>query len=447
MRTLPILAALISIGVPATALGQEPDERDDAIFGGPEDKDKDKDKDPAIPDSRLAEEDDKLQLGGFLYLRANWSFTDSTEDLSDHPISMPSIVGLYLDGRPSDRLRGFVRGRLVWDPTVDEDEPSLLSSFSGSERSQVEVLLDELWLKFDLGRVVYLTLGQQHVRWGTTRVWNPVDMVNRSQRDPLALFDDRTGVPLIKLHFPLEAQGFNFIVLGMLDKVDTLDKAGVAGRLELVVGTVEMGLSGAWRDSIDPKLGFDISAGVWDLDLAAEVGLTFAEATPTVQVSGKVEYGVKYSDEDVLYLGLEYFYNQTGVSSLADALPSAAEIAAGAEVAFPQFFYIGKHYGALMLLLPGPGRWNDVNFTLSTIGNFSDLSFVTRLDVSVKVLTFMSLQMYVAGHYGEQGELRIGEETFGDFTPLLKAALYPDDPDRTFPTQLLDIGLNLRIDI
>ena len=34
--------------------------------------------------------------------------------------SAPMLVDGYLDARPTDRLRGFVLGRLTFDPTLDE---------------------------------------------------------------------------------------------------------------------------------------------------------------------------------------------------------------------------------------------------------------------------------------------------------------------------------------
>ena len=33
---------------------------------------------------------------------------------------MPNLLELYLDGRPSDRVRAYVRGRLSYDPTTGQ---------------------------------------------------------------------------------------------------------------------------------------------------------------------------------------------------------------------------------------------------------------------------------------------------------------------------------------
>lgn len=380
---------------------------------------------------------DRLQLGGLLYLRFNWNFTNG-KDLADHPISMPNLVDLYFDGRPNDRIRGFVRGRLLWNPTIDKADP--LVAISG--QSDVEVRLDELWLKFDIARFVYITIGQQKVRWGATHFWNPVDVVNRSQREPLSFFDDRSGVPLVKLHIPVESLGWNFYVLGMLDRVTSLDKGGVAGRAEFVFSTIELGLTGAYRDSIDPRVGLDLSAGIWNFDLTAELGLAFDgrfEDNVAVQLAVGLQYTFSVFDDDMFIIGAEVFFNKEGQDQI-----NPLDLFSGDT----QFFYAGKHYASLFAALPAPGRLDDWTFSLSTIGNLSDRSFVARLDLSVKVMTYLTVQGFVAAHFGKQGELRLGDQAFPEEVRDIARALYsPDDPTRPIPSQQLDLGLWLRVDI
>lgn len=449
------LLSMLVVAHPKPAEASEPPPDEDSLFGGGEEGDEDPPiKPPAITDQRLLEFDDRLQIGGQLYLRSFVSFTDGDE-VEDHRISMPNIVELYLDGRPSDRIRGFVRGRLTWDPTITDDEDaSPLSAFAGQQTDQVSVVLDQLWLKFDVARSLYVTVGQQAVRWGASRIWNPVDVINSTRRVPLAFFDSRTGVPMIKVHVPIESLGWNFYAIGMMDGVTTFDKAGGAARAELVFETVELGLLGAYRDALDTRVGLDLSAGVWDFDITAELGLTFDtsdedptnsrdSAEPTIQVSGGIEYAVKYSDSDLLYVGIEYFFNQTGASS-------AQERAEAALSGTAQPFYIGKHYGAFFMSFPAPGSWDDLSVTFSTLASFSDLSFMSRLDVTVDVLTFMQVQMFVAGHYGEQGELRLGPDMFGDTVELNGVAIPVAPLLEQFGLtniQLLELGINLRIHI
>ncbi len=464
MRACLVVAALLYGGV---ASAQERSEEE--LFGKESDeKAKEPQKPPgAPPDARDGEDQDgkrlmetfvpkdilsdKLQIGGLVYMQLGWSFTDG-DSLVDHPLSSPNFVDLYLDANPTDRLRAFVRGRLKYDPTIDTAVTSPILAATGSTPKQVDVLLDEFWLKFDVGRAMFVTLGQQKVKYGATRIWNPVDVINATRRDPFAPFDSRPGVPMLKLHFPVESLGWNFYLLGLLDKVTSLDRAGAAGRVEMPWScdtcktdfTGEAGVVGAYRKLETGhfgKLGVDLSMAIWDIDLMSEVGLTFDDAsTPTVQVSSAVSYTWKYSEKDSMTFGLEYLYNEVGFQG-GDGQALAALVNRKA-----QSLYLGQHYVGGFLLLPRPGNADLWTFTLTGIGNLSDHSGMIRFDASVQALTYLSVQLYVAGHLGDQGELRFGPESFGppDKLPAPLNVLFP-----TFikNTQVLDVGLYLRLDI
>ena len=44
---------------------------------------------------------------------------------------------------------------------------------------------------------------------------------------------------------------------------------------------------------------------------------------------------------------------------------------------------------------------------MSTLGNLSDPSFLTRLDARVQVLTYLSLSAWTSVFYGDTGEFRM----------------------------------------
>jgi hypothetical protein len=116
------------------------------------------------------------------------------------------------------------------------------------------------------------------------------------------------------------------------------------------------------------------------------------------------EWQHKYSDEDTFTVGAEYFWNENGY---ADAHVYPVLMFAGAY----NPLYLGRHYAGLYFLLPRPGDWNLHSFTLSAIGNLSDKSVYARLDWSVTVLTYLTLEAYLAGHVGKLGtEFRPGED-------------------------------------
>ena len=392
-------ALCLALTAPAAALAPPPDD-EDALFGT----------EPAPTGDRealLRSQDDHLQIGGLLYLRSVAVLTDS-DRLADQRLSFPNILETYLDARPSDRLRAFVKGRLTWNPSLSGTEPPTpaIGVAGASTSASVDTLLDELWLKFDVARTVFVTVGQQPVRWGTSRLWNPVDMINATRRPLLALYDDRTGVPLVKLHVPIESLGWNFYLLGFTEAVDSFEDAGGAARAEFAFWTVEVALSGAWRAGADPRVGLDLSAGIWDLDVTSEVSATLrrdADWSPSWLATAGVEYGLRLGDEDVLYLGAEFLFNPDGTADTVAALP-------GLLAGTVQPFYIGRYYAAGYASLPAPGRWDDTTFLVSAISNLSDRSAIVRLDVSQRVLTYLTVQLFVSAHVGEPGELRPGPD-------------------------------------
>jgi hypothetical protein len=444
------LPALLLAGGPAAAQSAER-ERDEQIFGSPADtpasmpvaaapRAATTPQPPATPDleRRLLQlGDDRLQVGGLMLMRFNWNLTNG-DSLADHRIGMPNLVDVYLDARPTDRVRGFVRGRLLWDPSLDASDP--LVRAQGGEPTRVQ--LNELWLKFDIGRRVFVTLGQQLLLWGASRLWNPTDVINQTLRPVLSPFDQRNGRPLLKLQLPIESLGWNLYAIGVLDRVDSLDEAGIVGRAELVFSTVELGIVGAYRDEADPVVGLDLSAGVLDFDLTSEASLRIDDRFDhgvALQTTAGIAYNLSVFDDDMLIFGGEYFYNQLGARSV-DPL----ELFSGAR----QFFYAGRHYLALFATLPRPSTLDDWIFTLSGVGNLSDKSFIARFDLSVQLLTYLTLQAFVVAHFGRAGELRIGDAAFPEASRAIARTFYnPDDPTQPVPTQVVDLGLWLSLDL
>ena len=450
MKTL-VLCVLLTLA--STAVAQDREEEmlrdEERMFGDDATTLKD------TTEERLNKADKTLQIGGQLYLRFDTKLTDGTS-VDDHTISMPNLVDAYLDARPNDRLRAFVRGRMRWNPSIPEEGAT---SVFGQKSERLDFDLDELWLRFDLKRTVYVTIGQAKIRWGTTRIWNPVDVINTSRRVPLQPFDERNGIPQVKLHMPIERLGWNLYALALTDSVKHFDEFGVAGRAEIVFSTVEMGLTGAWRENTDPKAGVDVSAGIGVVDITGELGLTFAEETPTIQASAGIQYANKYGDQDVVYLGLEYFYNEEGHDSLDEIVAeewsqfdlNEAESYEFDGLAGLQPFYIGKHYGAAFVSFPGLGAANDTAVTVSAIGNFSDKSALARLDVSTTFLTHLTVQAYVTAHLFEAGELRFGHDALSNVSQAqLLLMMYPNPVDpsattRELPMETVDAGIYLKM--
>lgn len=430
--------------------------REDAMFGegvGPD----------AGASDRIAqallETRDELAIGGFLFMQLGQSYSEG-DTLDTIALSAPNLLDVYLDARPSERLRLYASGRILYDYTrpVDADDtagaPSslddpdatsnLLLAPGVSTNARLQAQLAQLWLKFDIGQKVFFTVGRQRIRWGSGRFWNPTDFLNQSRINPIALFDQRLGADLVRAHIPIERLGWNLYAVAMVDVASRLGQVGGALRGEFLVAGGELALSMAVRKqevegprAFEPfyepstiwpqegaplKLGVDYSRGLGPFEVRVETALTRGEQRPfyrgelvlelpdfslpedysrqdewIVQSVVSADLTLTYATDETLILAAEYFYNQAGYANDDLYLWLALQ-----QSLTP--LYLGRHYGALALLLPSPGSWNDSSFTASALGNLSDGSFLGRLDYSLRLLRDLSLNVYVMRFFGNPGE-------------------------------------------
>ena len=448
------------------------EDRDAEMFGGGDD-DPDLDRTEAEPDSRrprelelvdvdafearLLDANDPLTLGGQMYLRLDYSAFDRG-GAEEQPLSSSNLLDLYLDARPNDRVRAFLNWRLVYtptfvscDPATEDCAPSLLP---GADRL-AGVLLDQLWVNFDVGRTVFVTAGRQRIKWGSGRFWNPTDFLNQQALDPLAIFDTRLGADVVKLHLPIESLGWNVYAVANIDSANAPQKVGGAARAELLLGPAEIAVSAGARKGTPTRLGADVSSALWLFDVHVEAGVAhggdakfyegeFDLGTLTLpreldrsddwipQVVTGAEVEVVYSDTDSVFIGGEYFFNDAGYDDAADLYPWLLFNSAF------NFFYVGRHYAAAYALLPSPGDWNDWTFTLSGLSNLSDRSVLGRADVRVQALTYLSVNTHIAVHTGARGELRLGFDVPPAPLPGLESGV-------SIPTQVVDLGVGLTL--
>ena len=429
--------------------------------------------------------DNPLQIGGQLYLRAQTTASGGQAPAA-WSLSAPSLLDLYLDARPNPRVRAFILGRMSYDPTLPPNgtalpqngqtgsngafasatSPTGFSTFSDTRGPAT--LLDQMWIRFDILEHVFVTAGKQHVRWGTGRFWQPTDYLHQEKRNPLDVFDARPGTTMLKLNIPWEEKGWNFYGFAIAEDPNsptpTLGQVAGAFRAEVVLAGVELGADTYLARGHRPRYGFDLSTGIYDFDVYADVavrpGDDFEHEFPAegsmpaglygftgyeTQAVGGISYSRKYNDNDMWTVGVEYFYNHPGYDNTS-AYPALLQAAflSGDTSAFP-FFYLGRQYGAVYLTLPAPYSWNYTTFTLSTLANISDESFITRLDYSVTILTHLSFEAFAGVHYGHLG----GEFRF-ELPPSLVAqnqAVISALPNPAALTDYpaVDLGVALRI--
>jgi hypothetical protein len=158
-------------------------------------------------------------------------------------------------------------------------------------------------------------------------------------------------------------------------------------------------------------------------------------ANPSVQVSGGLNHDFAWKENRQATIGAEYFYNQAGYS---DKSVYPALIFTGNY----QPFYTGRNYAAIYLTAEGPDEAKHTSYTFSTLANLSDKSFISRMDLSWRILTYLTFDTYLDGHYGAPG----GEFNFALSTPVLTNNGVPIPPINISPTYF-DLGLSLRVSI
>jgi hypothetical protein len=154
-----------------------------------------------------------------------------------------------------------------------------------------------------------------------------------------------------------------------------------------------------------------------------------------VQVSGGANYSFGWKENRLATLGAEYFFNRLGYTN---SLYYPVLIFNNAFTPF----YTGRHYAAIYLTAEGPDELKHTSYTFSNLGNLSDMSFISRVDFSWRVLTYLTFEAYADVHYGNQGgEFRfsINTPSFG-FNGVVLPPIY-------VPPPTYDLGVGLRIAI
>lgn len=403
---------------------------------------------------------DPLKLGGMLYLRLDSQWSQGLPP-SEWALTSPNLLDLYVDVRPNDRVRAFVLGRAQLNPLL----PDAAQQTVYGQVLATQVVLDQAWVRFDVERVVFVTAGKQQVTWGVARFWNPTDFLHFRPRAPLSVFDQRQGEWMLKLHVPWEKNGWNFygiVLFSGNQVVDQVGKVGGALRAEVVLGPLEVAAEVVARSGTLPRLGLEASWALWELDFYGNASLgrgtpnglpqwnmlappDWQASPPSVgsyesyqpgfapQVTAGVSWTWKYDDLHTLTLGAEYFYNSLGYSDPA-IYPW---------LAFNQQFdpsFVGRNQVGLYLLLPKPFKWYDTTFILSTLANLTDTTFVSRIDYSVLLLTYLRVEAYAAVHYGTPGGAYRFTVDIPAFPPYLETPLY-------IPPPVADFGVALRVSL
>ncbi|MEZ0313657.1 MAG: hypothetical protein ACAI38_17945 [Myxococcota bacterium] len=400
--------------------------------------------------SKLDQADDALAIGGQLFPRFFYNNVEPRSAATkEHQVVQSNLVDVYFDARPADQLRGYFRVRLINSQGLTRGAPD----------NNIFVL-DQLWLKWSIARTLFITLGKQPVRWGVGYFWNPSDILNPTKRDPLAPFDQRTGLGLLKLHMPIESLGWNFYAILDLQGLDEPQRVPVVTRGEFVLGLAELTVTGLFAKGRHPLLTSTLNAGFWIFDFKGEIATSQGPIQPRwrgpfepengiipvrestgdtwrIQASAALEMTLKYVTndakvaEDQVIIGVEVYHNDDGYNELT----KLAWLQAQGEF---NSIYSGRDYAGVYIVVPKPGSWDETTFALSGITNLRDRSWFTRFDYRVSLMRYLALSAAAIYHGGDIGSLRMGYDL-----PAVDAPGFTEG--RELPTERFELQLGLQI--
>jgi hypothetical protein len=366
---------------------------------------------PAVETNKSAPASEQLTLGGRLELQFLGSKTTS-QNIGDAQFLQSSKAELYLDSRPTDELRGFVKGTL---------------SNNGATSAAPAISVSETWIKWSGRGGLFTTLGKQKLKWGAATFWNPTDFLAVQPKDPFAPVDVRPGANLLKLHMPFEKSGNNLYLLADFENATKSNDPRVAGRAEFNFALA--GLSGELTSTVAGgrkkplQLGLDLNTSAGPVDLVVESAWThksnrdfyrritaadgstdveaFSRNSETIgQVVAGLRYDLKYSESDSANLSIEYFWNDFGAD---DSIIEAVSFLRGQS----QRLYLAKKYLGTSLVLLQPGSFNDSSIIFSGLWNLTDKSWFSRAAWTEKLNVKSNLILAVT-RAGGLGEFRGG---------------------------------------
>ena len=376
---------------------------------------------------------DKEMVGLSGNLEATSSYTmsrdffDGLEDWDDNILSHMVVGDFLIDIRLKKGFRAFMDLNIGYltngSPIVHEytvlssGMPPEITPFTTlivTEEMTTLIGIKEIFLDFNIANVVYFRAGKQVLQWGRGYLWNPTDLINIDRRSFSNMNALREGVFGLRtdIVFVHEFHLYTFLDLHAVDKIS---ETAFAARAEFLAGTIEFGVSSWFKNEKIPVFGADISIPIfWDISMTAEGSVSWGDNTGKMATDGstslirdelvpKIAAGFmkKFDFMDVydrIIVNAEFYYNHVGYDdNMFETLDPALlpDFLAG----YYQSGNYGKYYGALFVTVNEFIR-KDMIFSISGMGNFSDLSFIVMPSVGIIPVDNFTLTFTAASYIG-----------------------------------------------
>ena len=206
--------------------------------------------------------------------------------------------------------------------------------------------LSEAYYSFDVGKKIFVRLGNQLISWGPSRVWTPVDFINLEKADSFSTLDVRKGKPGLRLHAPF-SHGNAFLFADFSDMAtdgtygDPYKTVNAGGRIDFTARNFEFGLTGYGGYRSQGRAGVDFSGRLFATSVYGECAYAPAYSGYDDKLLASVGFSRTLDGLKRWTLSGECFYNSLG-DDLSGLSPAAyAEVPAEKRVSL----YEGRLYG------------------------------------------------------------------------------------------------------
>jgi len=220
------------------------------------------------------------------------------------------ITGNYLKSCEFDKQ---------WRPTNYDDLLKLSKEHHYSDKYLYRTNVHSAYAKLVAGDIT-LSLGRQQIRFGSGRLWNPLDILNPISPTSIEGAEEQKGTDALKAEYFIGKSSDISIVINQKRKNDKFSQEDIPSESTNILGRFKTNFLKTDFAILGGKVtdrnvyGIDISSIVLDGKLRGGIINVDPRKPENGESFIQSSAGYEYTFESGLYFLLEYFYNQNGLN-------------------------------------------------------------------------------------------------------------------------------------
>ena len=364
---------------------------------------------------------------------------------------------------------------------------------NGSTDSVPDVTVWSLYSKFTWNDALFLSFGQQPLKWGTGYFFSPADDVfAQSAVDLSNPTAERQGPLALKVQYPIPHTQDNLYLIAALPQAATAaalaavkpQDISVGARAEALFGNTELAAAGYYQRNQRPQAILTGTTGNGDLNFFGEGLLAFPDpvadpvislaSSPVSWAGGKSDYtitdrsgqylfsgtaGIVYTNQDLnLTVVAQYLYNGAGYTTLTEkdilqaltdralSQPAGEPAVSGSTLlsSFTGLGKIGMHYVVGYASLTSIAN-SKVDVSVLALANLSDGSGYVSPTVTLTALTYVKVSGGLSLSWGGSGTEFADPSGFASMFPTLNGQPNPSYNPAYVAEPTLSLTLNVSV--